>query len=99
LFALANKQTCDFGLPKSVFHQNANAKSEFATCRANMSEAVAQRRLRAHSGFQGACPLARFLGSFFAAWQRMNIKTGTAHAQSCVRVRLYQFSKIQFPKG
>jgi hypothetical protein len=38
LFALANKQTCDFGLPKSVFHQNAGAKFEFLTLRANMSE-------------------------------------------------------------
>jgi len=29
------------------------------------------------SGFQRRQPLARFLGSFFAAWQRMNIKVGT----------------------
>jgi len=39
LFANANKQTCDFGLPKSIF-----------------------------------------IGSFFAAWQRMNIKNQTTNA-------------------
>jgi hypothetical protein len=51
-------------VPPSVlafFHQNANAKSEFATCRANMSEAVAQRRLRAHLGSQGGTPWRVFL--------------------------------------
>jgi hypothetical protein len=50
LFALANKQTCDFGLPKSVFYQNSSAKAESARFRANMSEAAAQRRLRARIG-------------------------------------------------
>jgi hypothetical protein len=46
LFANANKQTCDFGLPKSIF-----------------------------------------IGSFFAAWQRMNIKKPTASARSSVSDR------------
>ena len=62
----------------AIFHQIANAKAEFANLRANMSEATAQRRLRV-AGFQRALgPLARFLGSFFGARQRMNIKVGTA---------------------
>jgi hypothetical protein len=55
--------------------QNANAKAEFVTFRANMSGVTTKRRLRV-AGFQRALgPLARFLGSFFAARQRMNIKS------------------------
>jgi hypothetical protein len=65
--------------------QNANAKSEFVYFRANMSVAIAKRRLRV-AGFQRVLdPLARFLGSFFAAWQRMNIYAGTPSARSCAR--------------
>jgi hypothetical protein len=44
--------------------QNANAKAEFAKGRANMSEVITKRRLRAHMGSKGN-PLVRFLGSFF----------------------------------
>jgi len=64
------------------FFEAVLAKAEYARFRANMSEAGAQRRLRV-AGIQGE-PLARFLGSFFAAWQRMNIKKPTASAHSSV---------------
>ena len=77
------------GLPST------NAKAEYARLRANMSEAGAQRRLRI-AGIQGE-PLARFLGSFFAAWQRMNIKNQTAQREPKARsmsVRLRKKQKI-----
>jgi hypothetical protein len=62
--------------------QNANAKSEFVYFRANMSVAIAKRRLRV-AGFQRVLdPLARFLGSFFAAWQRMNVKKPSAQREA-----------------
>ena len=51
----------DFGLPKSVFCQNANAKAEFFYFCEKMSRATAPRPFRT-AGFQRVLdPLARFL--------------------------------------
>jgi hypothetical protein len=57
--------------------------------------------LRAHKRIPKAEPLARFLGSFFAAWQRMNIKNQSAQREPKARsmsVWLRRKQKIFFAK-
>jgi hypothetical protein len=63
-----------FGLPK------ANASVEFAYLRKKHWRRQRRQFLRAPRVPRGN-PLARFLGSFFAAWQRMNIKTTNRSAR------------------
>ena len=65
----------------------ANASAESATSRANMSRAAVPRRVvcARTKGVPRGNAWARFLGSFFAARQRMNIKTQSAQRASKTR--------------
>ena len=98
LFALANKQTCDFGLPKSIFYQIANAKSEFAKLRKNIGGAERRQFLRALGVLRGL-PLNP-LSWFILSRMRKNEHNRSASARSSVsacRRNLRSKEKAQTP--
>jgi hypothetical protein len=65
-----------------IFYQIANAKSESATLRANMSGVITKRRLRAR-GSQGVLdPLAPFFRPFLGRAKKGHQKPNSERARS-----------------
>ena len=83
-----------------VFLENTDASLAVACLCANISGATAQRRLRV-AGIQGVLdPLARFLGSFFAARQRMNTIAAQRTRTKCsVSVKRRRLLKSPAPRA